>query len=59
MRKIVEFMMRTSVEIANQCGYTGMKRVAFYIAATFVCSAACVCGFIKGIVAGFKLSMNL
>lgn len=52
-------MVRTIIEIANQCGYTGMKRVAFYIAAPFVAGVAVVHGFIRGFVEGCKRSMNI
>lgn len=40
-------MIREIIEIANEQGYTGMKRVGFYIIAPFVYTAGFVVGFVK------------
>lgn len=46
--------MSKITEIANECGLTGLKRVAFYIAAPFVMAVSYTGGYIRGIIEGIK-----
>lgn len=49
-------MRHKIIEIANECGLTGMKRVGFYILAPFVVVAGCVKGFVIGVAEGLRKS---
>lgn len=46
-------MIREIINTANQYGYTGMKRVIFYIIAPVIGAIAYVVGFVRGIIDAF------
>ena len=42
-------MRNKIVEIANDCGMTGLKRTAFFVIAPFVALVSFAAGFVKGV----------
>lgn len=55
--KGVSFMRQKIIEIANEQGLTGLKRVGFYIVAPIVSVASFAVGYVIGITKALKKSI--